>query len=565
MSSEASTAAASQATKRPRLSASAAQRAKKYVDADVFHLALYRCTHVSRCILFRLTPEEIVAMIFLTRGALSETLKQTATLRELLATFFPYAAVPPVPRHALAVLCKLTRRQPASFDTHLLVNARQRGVLLARERVVVSERWPTPDARRVYEVSPAYRERLTKEDADIEARRAVIDERLAEVEGDLGILKVRLQAAEFKRVEQLQPVEEAGYDAEERAMRSDTIAKHRAHDNLNAELRELERVERLRHSRRADLSHTLWLGEGAWIDSLTLVTRDGVRFSAMHATALDVWRGPSELGTLRDDWVTFEPTLADTEGLQAMRGRPARTSIHMGRPRLQPPLGTIGPMAFLELRPVYFGAERQFRLLGFTAPPPPLASDTPGRLREQFCYRLEQRVGDGADVWRVLRSPLPTNVQTLSFDEPTRTLYLVQPQAVIEVDMSNTDDVVCTQRAFSIDRYVVGLDAVVNGPLMVDVSQQKLTRDGVTQRHNHVTVIETVDFRNIDAAGRVVVHRYRSRAVVGGDATPRALTTRPGNLLLEYTDIGGYHYPQFLAKPMPWTAPQAAEFFHRYR
>jgi hypothetical protein len=141
---------------------------------------------------------------------------------------------------------------------------------------------------------------------------------------------------------------------------------------------------------------------------------------------------------------------------------------------------------------------------------------------------------------KIMISAISAQVVMLSMDSEDKKLYIVCKHRVITVDMSDEDHYTQRTNFLANEVYQMQSDAFFSGPLYVDVGQ---TNDRVT----------TIDFRNINAEGKIVVHRYYTRPVPGRRAFTRYVAPlHYQTILLQYKQINGLHYPQFLSRPMPW-------------
>lgn len=163
---------------------------------------------------------------------------------------------------------------------------------------------------------------------------------------------------------------------------------------------------------------------------------------------------------------------------------------------------------------------------------------------------------------RVLYDNIPDGFLHVSFDETKMVLYVVEGRAVLEIDLSDMNSVTAAKRKFSNSAFCVTQKTVVLGSLLVDVSATlpdgHVWRATAGMENVPGNTVATADFRNLDERDRIVLHRYHPR--VGGThngvARRQAVVAQPGNLLVAFFDIAGYHYPHFVAKPMPWERDQ---------
>jgi hypothetical protein len=180
-----------------------------------------------------------------------------------------------------------------------------------------------------------------------------------------------------------------------------------------------------------------------------------------------------------------------------------------------------------------------------------LVTDNPPATLPPRSWRLMQ-----AD--RVLYGDIPDGFLHVSFDEVRKVLYVVEVRAVLEIDLSDMNSVTAAKRKFTNPAFCVTRKTVVLGSLLVDVSATlpdgHVWRPTAGLENVPGNTVATADFRNLDERGRIVLHRYHPR--VGGThngvARRQAVVAQPGNLLVAFFDIAGYHYPHFVAKPMPW-------------
>jgi len=482
MSSSTAAAAATADTgsaKRQRVVAGPTTRSKARsvqarVSADTFHYTLYTVSLTSRYILFRLPPENIVSMLFLTKEARRLSLAQAQTILELLRTFYPYAAIPDAAAHAISVFCMLSRRRTvrSAFEARMFLGARQFAIEMGETWVDVNKRWPLRETRRVYELSAAYRAELERERLYIQSE-------------NVGIFDV----------------EDGVRHGDERWMRGTA----------------LNRYVRKRNRRRADLRHTIAdsfaHASNAWVDTLWQIGEKALNLSWWRTGVLRI-ANPEH-----DHWTDLDVTAIEQHGLGAVRES----------------TGTL-IRDFPSDKWIIKFAEGLYVTR---------AAGVPTSLCDVARIAGERE-------WRVLARDIPSSFLRLSFDEVRRVLYMLWPTGVWEVDVSDESRVTPVLRAFSKTTYVARRAATLMGPLLVDAT---------------AGVVTTCDLRHVDARGRLVVHRYRPRTSGGVAATSvtRSVVSKPGNLLVQFTDIAGYHYPQFLARPMPWEVGRAKEDYARLK
>jgi hypothetical protein len=191
-------------------------------------------------------------------------------------------------------------------------------------------------------------------------------------------------------------------------------------------------------------------------------------------------------------------------------------------------------------------------------------------LRNRNGFELQRYVGRGNVNWhKAIREANDHAVewQTVVFDpkffravgpvtyDDTRSmLYIFTITGVYEVDLSDRDAPTLVRRQFDRQYVDVDRDCVTNGPLLIDLKED-----------NSGTIVTTIDFRNINAAGQVVVHRYRVRTMRNGRSFTRKMRLQRAGMLIAFAEINGFHYPQFLSRPMPWEAGHERAVYARYK
>jgi len=541
-------------------------------DPDLFHYALYSVEHTSRCIIFRLTPEDIASMLLLTKRGY-EVISTSGTPRQLLATFFPYVAAPPTPRECLAVFRMLAHRRPLPLDyigklPWLILGARQCGVTISRTTFTLDTAWPLGGAttRTVRTLSPAVRERQCAADAAEEAERQSI-------------------------------------------VRKRRTYKEATWDELTAQHQELEaRVER-RMRALLNLSVVIQnapdVGENAWIDTLAM-WRTHVRFSACEPSTLKVrYSGGDPEKHFDVDpklLVGAEPLLA----LDTPTGSLSSVRFGTRAPEAGNVFVRVTSHLFLM---AHIDTDEWNEIIDFLTEAEGLVTATstsrgfemsasgevifydssqPGcsaggvktrwdLIEARYVDRvLDPATGSVVSATRqdaVLVRDLPNDFNRVSYDPVTRVLFLLRTHSATEIDLSGdltrAPPTVVT-RAFANPAFQLTNSTIVLGSLIVDVAlrtQMYSENQRVFSISNDSSyIVSTLDLRHVDAAGRYVVHRYRPR-IVGtlGTQMHRKVRSHRGNLLLEFTDGTGWHYPQFLAKPLPWERDRTVEDLRRVK
>jgi hypothetical protein len=498
---------------------------------DATYHTLYTNQISSKHILFRLSPEDIANMALLSKRAL-DICCQSTLFKDLLRCFFPYANVPFAKdsarnREAVLVFIQLARRRRA--DPELLrVFLNSRGTMLYVGAVLrVQTHWPLPETRMKY----LCRRELTSEifsDEDTSSSSSQHDD---DDDNDTNFDPELPTLCRF----------DGSFDDDDDQEENDCMPLRRL---TYAEIRQQKKEDAFFDGSDVEDNETntstpsTFVKSGCYSD---VFSHGGfymmpVKFLNFN---LDAMQGFADV---RNDFFVCYGEGPGGSGM-AFNVSKMGTSIDFG-PDFNKNMMSLHNWE----NKGRFCDEYMIEDKGF------IDSDgneispvsTGGNIRRLELHRLElyKLVHDKLNLGKWNRQTILTDLRAefelLSMDTEDKKLYLIGNWSVLTVDMSDENRFTYKTNELSNAEYRMTERAFISGPLYVDTN-----RAGI--------VVTTIDFRNINAAGKIVVHRYHTRPVPGRRSFSRLVRrSHYPTLLLEYKEINGFHYPQFLSRPMPW-------------